>query len=68
MTVEQLEERFPTVHWREPVPVRVPDLGERICCRVCIAEKGLPARGLLVSPFCFDDRAEFGRHFAEEHG
>jgi len=66
MTEEQLERQFPAIPWREPVKVSV--IGNptaKICCRFCIAIKGLKADEVhLVG---FDNESGFRRHIVENH-
>lgn len=63
MTVEELEDQYPWVHWREPVLVSLP-ARTGITCRVCVANLGLTAS---QTDRLFDDQDEFEAHFAEHH-
>ena len=39
--LEQLEQRYPAIPWREPMQVKVMGEPMRFACRVCIALSGL---------------------------
>ena len=41
--LEQLEQRYPWIMWREPLSVKVLGAPMRYACRVCIALSGLSA-------------------------
>jgi len=49
----ELEQRFPTIDWREPIRVQRMDGIVRYACRFCIAQRGLKAQELesqFISP------------------
>ena len=41
--LEQLEQQYPWITWREPLRVKVPGVPMRYACRVCIALSGSTA-------------------------
>lgn len=57
--LEKYEQRFPTIAWREPAQVRMPD-ASGLACRVCIAEVGLRAD---QTERLFTTREDFDSHF-----
>lgn len=79
-TVARLEEEFPAIRWREPIPVTVlvkrgvlpagaaGPQGQVLVCRVCVANEGLKAQAVAEGRVrTFDDRAGFLRHLDVAH-
>jgi hypothetical protein len=66
LTVEQLEERYAVVQWREPVAISGPGF-DGWACRVCIANHGIKANELTTTPFAFEQRGDAVTHIAREH-
>lgn len=68
-TVELLEALVPMIPWREPITVSLTDddgtLGSWLCCRVCIALKGLVAQD--VAAVAFKDAEAHAAHLREVH-
>jgi hypothetical protein len=64
LTLEEWEERFPWIEWREPVRVTSP-LGSGLACRACIAELGLSGGEIPDLP---QTRLAWEQHMEEIHG
>lgn len=60
-SLEQLEARFPGIRFREPLIVN----GDRLACRVCIANQGLLGSEIPKLP---TELADFHAHMLEFHG
>lgn len=63
--VEQLEEQWPTIKWREPLRVTAVNVSG-YACRVCIAREGL--KGSELHERLFATAEECSRHLWREHG
>jgi hypothetical protein len=64
MNEQELEKRFPLIHWRSPQPVktaRASGLG----CRFCIARDGLKSEQVADLP---QSEEEFAAHMRDTHG
>lgn len=68
LTLDELEQRFPEIPWREPVAIRVGEI-ETWACRVCIANVGLRGQDVLdgTAASAFETRGEFMAHWQDEH-
>lgn len=60
---QQLEQRFPWITWRRPIPITV-GTETRLGCRLCIAIVGLKAANFRFLPATPDD---FEKHMQEAH-
>lgn len=66
MTEIELQKRFPSIPWREALPVRLTNGGgEGLGCRLCIAMYGLHGSQVAALPHTKD---EFDQHMKEKHG
>lgn len=69
-TLQELEELYPSVEWREPQPIRlmskngVSPTGVRFVCRVCVANYGIKPDDVELLPV---DRTIVLEHIAREH-
>jgi hypothetical protein len=64
MSDQELEISFPFIAWRSPVMVRAENVA-RLCCRYCMAQRGLAANE--VKRVGFETTDEFERHLAAAH-
>ena len=61
----EVERRFPSIPWREPLPVKLLDASASgLACRICIAVRGL--HGSEVGALA-KTREEFDEHMKQEH-
>jgi len=63
-TEKELEESFPAIAWREPLPVTIPGIGSGLACRLCIAMYGLAGKNVKQLP---QTSQEFDEHMALLH-
>jgi len=64
MTLQDWEDRYPLVRWREPVQVQTPEGATHYACRVCIANHGL--KGTQVPKLPLTER-EVHAHIQQVH-
>lgn len=64
MSEEELDSAYPSIKWREPLPVTCGD-STGLACRICIADKGLKGRDVDDLPKTAE---EFQQHLKAEHG
>jgi hypothetical protein len=65
LTLEEWEERFPWIEWREPVAITVLGGPRGLGCRACIAELGLSGGDIGELP---QTRQAWEQHMEEVHG
>jgi hypothetical protein len=65
MNEHDLQIKYPSVPWREPIPVTLTDMKTKgLACRLCIALVGLKSSDVGLLP---KTRAEFDAHMKEKH-
>lgn len=65
MTVEELVERYPEIHWYEPVIIQHTSGGTFFACRICIALYGVKGSDMTGVP---ETPEEWIEHMAVVHG
>lgn len=67
VSAQELRDRYPEIEWDEPVRVTVGSIGQWWVCRVCIAQYGLKASEIDVTPFAFVQERDAIKHVSS-HG
>jgi hypothetical protein len=63
-TDAELEQKYPWIEWREPLPITRTDGAKCFGCRLCIAKYGLKAQAIPQQPQTLE---EFEYHMETAH-
>ncbi len=64
MNEADLERLYPSIPWREPLPVTVEGVSGFLACRLCIGLYGMTGSEAVRMPKTME---EFKKHLAEKH-
>jgi hypothetical protein len=64
---QALREYLPEVDWDTPIRVSVAGVADRWVCRYCIAQRGLKAESITMTPFAFTSFDDCVAHITRKH-